>query len=342
MKIGSIPKCRMNYLTLTNTTMTLKEKCSQCGKAVEYADTTMESGNTVCMDCYNSKDARLIFYGNDISSTDAEEPRPFYTECPKDCEHAERCRKILSRYPSYSAGDLLNDIEAGFLVPECRHFSRLVELFYRFNTGDVIESEDMEMLNSKVESARKKTVAECGFCEQHITDEPIVQNGTYFHKECAERVSALKAEMHKDGIEITTFASGAFRCATGRRYDLMSESVTNMVMCNSAMSKLVSLLLRMDKLGSVGMLYITLQDALDKHNSEILDLYAKALDEGACKYGERNWEKGIPESDLVNHAIAHAIKLDACDTSEDHASHLVWNVLTIIHFRLQEKNNEIT
>ena len=60
---------------------------------------------------------------------------------------------------------------------------------------------------------------------------------------------------------------------------------------------------------------------------------AQALHEGAIKYGERQWEKGIPEANLVNHALFHLFKLAEGDTTENHLSHLVWNVLTIIHFR---------
>ena len=69
----------------------------------------------------------------------------------------------------------------------------------------------------------------------------------------------------------------------------------------------------------------------------ILEAYARTMHEGAAKYGERVWEKGIPEDNLRNHAIHHLVKLIGGDTSEPHLDHLIWNVLTIIHFREKEK-----
>jgi hypothetical protein len=57
--------------------------------------------------------------------------------------------------------------------------------------------------------------------------------------------------------------------------------------------------------------------------SELVHLYAQAFHDGASKYGDRNWEKGIPESSLINHVLYHLFKMTEGDTSENHASHLV-------------------
>jgi len=83
-------------------------------------------------------------------------------------------------------------------------------------------------------------------------------------------------------------------------------------------------------------------EVTDQPVAVIAHLYAQALHEGASKYGERNWEKGLPESNLVNHALYHLFKLTEGDTSENHLSHLVWNVLTIIHFREQQAKERST
>lgn len=54
--------------------------------------------------------------------------------------------------------------------------------------------------------------------------------------------------------------------------------------------------------------------------------------EGAVKYGARNWLKGIPASDLINHAIRHIYLWLGGDMSEDHLAHAAWNLLAVMHF----------
>lgn len=60
---------------------------------------------------------------------------------------------------------------------------------------------------------------------------------------------------------------------------------------------------------------------------------AETYAEGAKKYGEYNWLKGFPASDLMNHTIAHCYKFLSGDKSEDHLAHAAWGLLTIIHFQ---------
>jgi len=58
---------------------------------------------------------------------------------------------------------------------------------------------------------------------------------------------------------------------------------------------------------------------------------ARTYAEGAEKFGEFNWENGMPVTDLLNHAIAHLFKFLGGDRSEDHLGHAAWNVLGAIH-----------
>lgn len=60
---------------------------------------------------------------------------------------------------------------------------------------------------------------------------------------------------------------------------------------------------------------------------------------GAARYGERNWEKGIPASNLLNHALRHIVLYMMGDTSEDHIAHAAWNLLAVAHF--EETNPEL-
>ncbi len=59
---------------------------------------------------------------------------------------------------------------------------------------------------------------------------------------------------------------------------------------------------------------------------------AETYAEGAIKYGDNNWKKGIPKSDLINHALRHLFLYMAGDNSEPHLPHAMWNIATLIHF----------
>jgi hypothetical protein len=63
-----------------------------------------------------------------------------------------------------------------------------------------------------------------------------------------------------------------------------------------------------------------------------LEALAETYAEGAAKYGDNNWLKGIPTSDLLNHALRHLNMWQRGDTSEPHLAHAAWNVLAMIHF----------
>lgn len=52
--------------------------------------------------------------------------------------------------------------------------------------------------------------------------------------------------------------------------------------------------------------------------------------EGAKKYGERNWEKGIPVHSYIDSAIRHVLKYVANWTDEPHDRAFVWNILCAI------------
>lgn len=54
---------------------------------------------------------------------------------------------------------------------------------------------------------------------------------------------------------------------------------------------------------------------------------AKHFENGALKYGEHNWQKGIPISRYIDSALRHLMKDCACETDEDHAAAFVWNCM---------------
>lgn len=54
---------------------------------------------------------------------------------------------------------------------------------------------------------------------------------------------------------------------------------------------------------------------------------AQHFENGALKYGERNWEKGIPVSRYIDSALRHLMKDCACEVDEDHEAAFVWNLM---------------
>jgi len=52
---------------------------------------------------------------------------------------------------------------------------------------------------------------------------------------------------------------------------------------------------------------------------------------GAAKYSDYNWERGMPVSEMLNHAIAHIYAYLSGDRSEDHLAHASWNCFGAMH-----------
>lgn len=59
---------------------------------------------------------------------------------------------------------------------------------------------------------------------------------------------------------------------------------------------------------------------------------AEVYAEGASKYGDNNWLKGMPNGELLNRAIAHLNEWNAGNEDEDHLGHALWNVAALVHF----------
>lgn len=53
---------------------------------------------------------------------------------------------------------------------------------------------------------------------------------------------------------------------------------------------------------------------------------------GAKKYGDHNWKKGIPASRCISSAFRHLWQYLSGDRSEDHLSAVVFNVVCIIYW----------
>ena len=58
---------------------------------------------------------------------------------------------------------------------------------------------------------------------------------------------------------------------------------------------------------------------------------ARVMALGAVKYGERNWEKGMPLSVFLASANRHLLQFMMGMTDEDHAAHCAFNLDAIMH-----------
>lgn len=54
------------------------------------------------------------------------------------------------------------------------------------------------------------------------------------------------------------------------------------------------------------------------------------FEEGAKKYGERNWEKGIPTQRYIDSAVRHYLKWLRSDDDERHDRAFCWNIICCI------------
>ena len=61
----------------------------------------------------------------------------------------------------------------------------------------------------------------------------------------------------------------------------------------------------------------------------VADLYAR----GAVKYGENNYQKGMPFSRVYASLFRHLIQFREGDTSEDHLAAVAWNAFALMLYQ---------
>ena len=143
------------------------------------------------------------------------------------------------------------------------------------------------------------------------------------------------------------FETGAVRdiCEGKGRCDLMPLEIVE---------KLISLYSRNDKLlnessviheihifqcsGIVDSLFLALHafSLIDSVKAKWPDIYtmlldvAKQFEDGAKKYGEYDWQKGIPTHCYIDSAVRHYLKFLRGDKDEPHDRAFVWNIMCCI------------
>ena len=64
--------------------------------------------------------------------------------------------------------------------------------------------------------------------------------------------------------------------------------------------------------------------------SDMLLEVAKHFEEGAKKYGENNWQKGIPVKRYIDSGVRHYLKFLHGDKDEPHDRAFCWNIICAI------------
>ena len=138
--------------------------------------------------------------------------------------------------------------------------------------------------------------------------------------------------MIKDSGERRTFDTGAVRdIQEGKgRCDLMPLEVVQRLLSGDGIINCINLF---KNTGETQALYTALWRFMDKeyHDPQTMFLeVSKHFEEGAKKYGENNWQKGIPVHCYIDSAIRHYLKYLRGDQDEPHDRAFVWNVMCCI------------
>ena len=139
----------------------------------------------------------------------------------------------------------------------------------------------------------------------------------------------------KDSGDRTEFKSGAVRdMREGKgRCDLMPLEVVQRFVGDDGIDPTLVCIANFQTSGDTSDLYNALTYFDEQHwdNPYTLCLeVAKHFEEGAKKYGENNWQKGIPVHCYIDSAIRHYLKWLRGDTDEPHDRAFVWNIMCCI------------
>lgn len=135
----------------------------------------------------------------------------------------------------------------------------------------------------------------------------------------------------KDSGERRSFETGAVRdIQEGKgRCDLMPLKVVAWVLDGDNVLYRISLF---QETGDTEHLRIALRSftiAFDGLADMFLEV-SKHFEDGAKKYGENNWQKGIPANCYIDSAVRHYLKWLRGDTDEPHDRAFVWNIMCCI------------
>jgi hypothetical protein len=135
--------------------------------------------------------------------------------------------------------------------------------------------------------------------------------------------------MIKDSGNRREFSTGAVRdIQEGKgRCDLLPLDVIAELYADSG--DIFRLVHRFTQDGDVRWLYEILANTMPKfgsYSNMILEV-SQHFEEGARKYGDHNWQKGIPTHCYIDSAVRHLLKWIRNDNDERHDRAFVWNIM---------------
>lgn len=143
--------------------------------------------------------------------------------------------------------------------------------------------------------------------------------------------------MLEDSGNRTKFESGAVRdIHTGKgRFDLvpLEYAHTMLESLSSVSSDIIFLISQFKKTKNIQFLQLAIRIFVRKEflaESVLYDRFlelAQHYENGAMKYGEHNWEIGIPLHSFIDSAIRHLTKYYRGDADEPHGIAFIWNLL---------------
>jgi hypothetical protein len=68
---------------------------------------------------------------------------------------------------------------------------------------------------------------------------------------------------------------------------------------------------------------------------------ARHFEKGAAKYGDRNWERGMPLSRFFDSALRHAFSYLGGDDEEDHLVAAAWNLLAALDIERRAREGDL-
>lgn len=133
----------------------------------------------------------------------------------------------------------------------------------------------------------------------------------------------------------TEFRTGAVRDIQEDkgRCDLLPLGVVAGLLKNIEENKVLMLINKFMKSGEEELLYETIELFAKMKNWTIPECLLEVsmhYKQGAEKYGERNWEKGIPLHSYIDSGIRHFLKYIDGQIDEPHDRAFVWNMLGAI------------
>lgn len=175
-------------------------------------------------------------------------------------------------------------------------------------------------------------------------------------KDSGDRIDATKKKADaflygeiKDSGDRTEFESGAVRdMREGKgRCDLMPLEVVAVYLTRDCYpDQIITRISQFQKSNDTKYLMIALDifnELCWRNNKTMLLEVAKHFEEGAKKYGENNWQKGIPVSCYIDSAVRHYLKWLRGDSDEPHDRAFVWNLMCCIwEVDYREKKEENT